>query len=121
MEVVYHVHVVEVGCCSLVCHVNRMLQRNVPYRERLELSIASLHATSVLVVELREAHRHLTTTWTRGGNNHQRTRGFHIVVFAETLVRVDKFHIRWVTFDKIMVINLHSTNTLKSLTERDSA
>ena len=50
MERVNHVDIVQVGCSSLVSDVDRMLQRQVPYREGLKLSITGTNATLVLII-----------------------------------------------------------------------
>ena len=52
MEWVDHIHIVKVGSGSLVGYVYGVLQWQVPHGECLELGIASLHTTLVLVVEL---------------------------------------------------------------------
>ena len=52
VEGVDHVHIVQVCCSSLVGDVYRVLQRQVPHREGLELGITSADTTLVLVVEL---------------------------------------------------------------------
>ena len=59
MEGVYHVHVVKVGGRSLVGEVHRVLEREVPDREGLELRVARADAALVLMVELAQAGGHL--------------------------------------------------------------
>ena len=93
MEWVDHVHIVEVGCRCLVGNVHGVLQREVPHREGLKLRISSRHATLMLLIKLAQAHRHLAATRSGSCDDDQRTRGRHIIVFAESLVRVDEFHI----------------------------
>ena len=60
VEVVNHIHVVEVGRSGLVSHVDGVLQGDIPDGEGLELGIARLHAAPVLVVELTETDCHLS-------------------------------------------------------------
>ena len=50
MERVNHVHIVKVGGGCLVCDVHGMLQRKVPYGERLKLSITCLYTMLMLIV-----------------------------------------------------------------------
>ena len=52
MEGIDHVHIVEVGCSSLIGDVHRMLKRQVPDRECLKLGITCTDATFVLIIEL---------------------------------------------------------------------
>ena len=106
MERVDHVHIVQVGSSRLVCHVDRMFQRKIPYREGLELGITRLHTLLVFLIELAQANSHLTATRTRSRNNYQRTSGFYIVVLSETFIRVNQSYIVWITFDGIMTIDL---------------
>ncbi len=60
MERVYHVHIVEVGGRRLVCDIDRMLEGETPHRESLEFGISGLNSATILVIQLREAHRHLS-------------------------------------------------------------
>ena len=110
MEMVDHVHIVQVGSCSLVSH--GMLQWNVPDGERLELGVAGLDATAVLVVELRQAHRHLSASWAGCRNHHERTCGLHVVVLAESFFRVDKLYVGGIALDEIVVIHLYLAEPL---------
>ena len=52
MEGVDHIHVIEIRGSRLVCHVQRVFEREVPYGERLELRIPRLATMLLLVVEL---------------------------------------------------------------------
>ena len=71
VERVDHVHIVKVGCGSLVSDIDGVFQRQVPHGERLELSIAGTDAALVLVVELTEADGHLAAAGTRSRNDDQ--------------------------------------------------
>ena len=113
MERVDHVHIIEVGSSSLICYVDRMLQREIPDRESLELGISGLDSSFVLMVELAEAYRHLTASRTRRGNHHQRPCGLNIVVLSESFVRIDESHIVRISINGIMIIYLDS-QTLKT-------
>ena len=52
MEGVDHIHIIEVRRSRFVCHVQRVFERQVPYRESLELCVSCLAAVLLLVVEL---------------------------------------------------------------------
>ena len=86
MEWVNHVHIIEVGSCSLIGDVYRMFQREIPYRESLKLGVTRTHPTLVLVIKLTQADSHLAATRTRSSNDDQRTLGLHIIILAESLV-----------------------------------
>ena len=116
MERVNHVHIVQVGCGSLVGDVDGVLERHIPYGEGLELSVAGLDAALVLLIELTEANSHLAAAWARSCNNYQRAGGFHIIVLAEAFVGVDKVDVGGIALNNIMVIYLDA-NPLKPGTE----
>ena len=104
MEGVDHVHVVQVRGGGLVGQVHRMLQRQVPDGEGLELGIARVHAPLVLVVELAQAGGHLAAAGAGGGDHHQAALGFDIVVLAEALVRDDERDVGGVIRDDVVLV-----------------
>ena len=106
MEGVYHVHVIEVGSCSLISDVDRMFQWQIPYWESLKLGITGTHATLVLIIQLAEADCHLATARTWSSHNNQWSLCLHIVVLTESLVRGYQLHIMWITFYQVMTISL---------------
>ena len=116
MERVDHVHIVQIGCGSLVGDVHRMLQGQVPYREGLELGVTSTDATLVFIVELRETSSHLTASRTRSRYNHQWTRSLHVVVLAKALVAGDELHIVGIAIDGVVEVRL-DTLALQAMTE----
>ena len=105
MEGVDHVHVIEVGGGGLVGQVDRMVEGEVPDGEGLELGITGLHAPLVLVEKLGEAHGHLAAAGTGGGDHHQGTGGFHIVVFAVSFVADDEGNIIGVSRNGIVAVD----------------
>ena len=117
VEGVNHVHIVEVSSGSLVCDVHRMLQRQVPYRERLELGITGTDAALVFTIELTQAHSHLTAARTRSRDDDQRTGRLHIIILSETLVRSNQFHVVWIAVNEIVEIRLdaHTFQTVAEL------
>ena len=86
MEGVDGIYIVEVGRSSLISDVHRMLKRQVPYGEGLELGIAGNITVCSFVVELRKTYGHLSATRTGGSNHHQRTARLHIFILTKTLV-----------------------------------
>ena len=50
MERVNHIHIVEVGGSCLVGDVDRVLEREIPYWECLELGISGTHPALVLII-----------------------------------------------------------------------
>ena len=117
MERVNHVHIVQVGRSSLIGNVDRVLQRQVPYRESLELSISGTDATFVLVVQLRQADSHLTRARTRSGDDDQLARSLHIIVLAEALIAGDEFHVVGIAIDEIVHIRLDA-HALQAVAEQ---
>ena len=86
VEGIDHVDVVEVGSGRLVGDVHRVIQRNVPDREGLPLRVPRLDPALVVVVQLRQAGRHLART--RAGSRHddEVAAGLHVLVGAVALV-----------------------------------
>ena len=108
MERVDHVHVVQVGRRRLIGEVDRVLERQIPDREGFKLRVARLHAALVLVVELREAGRHLSAARPRRGHDDQRARGFDIIVAAIALVADDQPHVGGIIRDSVLTVDLEA-------------
>ena len=89
MEGVDHVDVVEVGGGGLVGDVDRVVQRQVPDREGLELRVARGDAPLVVVVDLGQAGGHLAAARAGGGDDHQVPPGLDVLVAPVTLRRDD--------------------------------
>lgn len=106
VERIDHIHIVQIRCGGLVGDVDRVLQRKVPDRERLELGIAGGHSLLVLVVELAKAHGHLATTRPRSRHDDERTCGLHVVVLPVPLFGIDQGHIVRVALDRVVVVGL---------------
>ena len=102
MERVDHVHIVQVGGGGLVGQVHRVLERDVPDGEGLELGITGLDAPLVLVVQLGQAGGHLAAAGAGGRDDHQRALGLDVLVAAIALVAHDAGHVVGVAGDLIM-------------------
>ena len=61
VERVDHIYIGEVRSCCLISDIHRVSQRQAPDRECLELRISGFDASSILVIQLGEAGRHLSS------------------------------------------------------------
>ena len=93
MERVDHVEVLEVGRRSLVGDVDRVLERQVPDREGLELRVSGLAASLVFMVDLRERCRELARASARSGNDDQRFRYLDVRVGTVSCFGNDRVHV----------------------------
>jgi len=108
VERVDHVLVVEVRGGGLVSDVHGVVQRDVPYGERLELGVPRGDPPALLVVELRQAHGHLAAARTGGGDDDQGLGGLDEVVPAVTLIAGDQVDIRGIALDRIVPVHLEA-------------
>jgi len=108
VERVDHVLVVEVRGGGLVSDVHGVVQRDVPYGERLELGVPRGDPPALLVVELRQAHGHLAAARTGGGDDDQRLGGLDEVVPAVTLIAGDQVDVRGIALDRIVPVHLEA-------------
>ena len=117
MERVDHVAVAQVGRRRLVGHVDGVAQRQVPDRKRLELRISRLVPELVLVVELRQADRHLPAPRTGGGDDDQRLGRLDELVPPVPLVGDDERDVGRIAGDGIVPVDLQAEG-LRLLLER---
>ena len=108
VEGVDHVDVGQIGCRGLVGEVDRVLERQVPDRERLIFGVARVHAALVLLIELAEAGRHLAGAGAGGRDNDDGAAGFDILVSAVALIGNDEIDIRRIIRDGIVPVDLHA-------------
>ena len=108
MERVNHVHIVQVGGSCFVCKVDRVLERDVPNRERFKLGVASLDTALVFMINLREADGHLSTSRTRSGHHHEFARSFNKFIFAITVIAHHERDVARITGNRIMAIDLET-------------
>ena len=118
VERVDDVDVVQVRGRGLVGEVDRVLQREVPDREGLELRVAGGHAAAELVIDLREAGGELAGTWSRRGDDDEVAGGFHVVIEAEAAVGDHELGIRRVAGDHPVARDLKA-EALQALGEGD--
>ena len=116
MEGVYHVHVVKVGGRGLVCEVHRVLEREVPDREGLELRVARADAALMLMVELAQAGGHLAAAGAGRRDDDERARRLDIFVLSEALIGDYERDIRGIVGDDIVQIH-RDAERLKALLE----
>ena len=88
----------------------------VPHRESLELRVACFDTALVFVVELAEADCHLSAAGAWSRHDHQRARGLHVVVFAETVGGSDEGDIVRVALYQVMEI-VANAQTLHAFAE----
>ena len=105
---VYHINVVKVGSCRLICKVYGMLERYVPYREGFKLCITCRDAAHILMIELRKAGRHFSAAGTRCGNDNERTGGFNVIIFAKALIAHDMGNIHRIALNAVVNVNTHA-------------
>ena len=108
VERVDHVDVVEVGRRGLVGHVHRVIQRQVPDGERLELRVTGGHAADVLVVDLRQAGGQLAGAGPGGGDHDDVAGGFGVFVAAEAVLADDALGVGRVSRDDVVQRHLHA-------------
>ena len=116
MKRVYHVHIVEVGCGSLIGYVDRMFQWQTPHWERFKLGIAGLYAALVFVVQLAETYGHLAAAGAGSRYYNKRSCGLDIIVFAKALFGGYQIHVGRIAVDRVVVVG-GDAETFKALTE----
>ena len=108
MERVDHVHVAQVRRGRLIGQIHRVLERQVPDGERLELGVPRPDAPLVLVIELAEAGGHFPAAGAGGRHHHQRALRLDEVVSAQSLVADDVLHVGGVARDGIVPVAPHA-------------
>ena len=108
MEGVDHVHVVKVGSRGLIGQVDRVLERQVPDREGLELGIAGLHAALMLVIQLAEAGGHLSAAGAGRRDHDKAALGLNVIVLAKAVLRHDQRDVGGVVGNDIVPIGPHA-------------
>ena len=104
MEGVDHIDIVKVCGCSLIGQIDRMLKRDIPDREGLELGIAGIDPMLMLMIELRQAGSHLAAAGARCSYNDQRAGRRNIIVPAEALFADDQRDVGRIALDHIVFI-----------------
>ena len=105
MERVDHVDIIKVCSSSLVCQIDRMLERNVPDRESLEFGIAGSNAAFVFMVYLGKTGCHFSASWSWCGDDYERSGCFDIFIFAISFIAHDQRDIARVSWNTIMEVN----------------
>ena len=110
VERVDHVDVLEVGCRGFIGQVDRVLERQVPYWEGLELGVAGLDAALMLVIELAQACGELARVGAGRGHDHQRPRGLDVGIGAEPARRAYRIHLGGVALDRVEQVRAHAAH-----------
>ena len=106
MEGIYHIHIVQICGSRLVCQIDGMLERKIPYRKCLELRISCLDAAQIFMIELGEAGRHLARAGTGSRHHDERTRGFDIFIATEAVFADYIGYIVRISVDRIVTVYL---------------
>ena len=104
MEGIDDVRIVQVESSSFIGDVHGMIERQIPDREGFVFRIPRLHATLVLVVELRKARCHLARARTRSRYHYERARGFDVFIPAVAFIAYDARDIVRISGDRVMKI-----------------
>ena len=102
MEGIDDVRIVQINGRGLIGDVDRMVQGQVPHRERLELGVAGLHPVLMLVIELRQARGKLARAGTGGGHHNQRASGLDKLVLTVAVLGNDEVDVVRVALDGIV-------------------
>ena len=105
---VNHVNVFKVSGSGLISEVDRMLEREVPNWEAFVFGVASTDSTFVVVIELRETGRHLSTSWTWSGHNDDWSSGFDVFVSSKAFFGNDERDVAWISSDLVVFVDFDS-------------
>ncbi len=108
VERVYHIEIAQIGSGRLIRQIHRVLERKIPYRERLELRISRFDTALIIVIQLREAHRHLPAAGPGGRYHDKRSLRFNIIILTESFVTDNSLDIGRVSVYDVMLVVLHA-------------
>ena len=105
MEGVDHVDVLQIGSRRFIRDVDRMLQRQIPDRERLELRVPRLHAALVVVVQLRQAGGQFAAAAAGAVDDDQRFGDFDVRIGAVALFTDDGIDVGRIALREGMLVD----------------
>ena len=108
MEGVDHVDVIQIHGGRFVGQVHGMVQGQIPDGEGLELCIACLNATLMLMIELAHTGGQFAGTGAGCGDNNQLTAGLNVIVSAITVIADDAGNVVGVALDGIVMVHLQA-------------
>ena len=108
MERIQTVDILQIGCRRLIGDIQRMLQRNVPYREGLKLGVAGLDATLVLMVQLAQTGSKLAAAGAGSRHDDDRTGRLNIGIGTIALVTNDQVNICRISGSRVVGIGADS-------------
>ncbi len=108
VERVDHIQVVQVGGRRFVGDVQRVVERDIPHRERLKLGIARADTVLVIVINVGKAGCHFAAAGTGRGDDDQGTRRLNVLVFAVALIADDGGDVVRVAGDGVMTVDLET-------------
>ena len=106
MERVDHVDIGKVDGRCFIGQVDRMIERQVPDREGLELGITGFESSFIVVVHLGKAGCHLAGSGTRSSDDDDLSACFQIFVLAETVVGKNVIDVIRIVLDCIVISDL---------------
>ena len=108
MKWIDHIYIIQISCSSLISKVHRMLQRNIPDRESLKLSVSCADSSFILVVKLGKAGCHFSASRSGCSNNNERAGGFNIVILSVSFITYDQRGVAWISWNIVKNINSDS-------------
>src|SRR5690554_5380031 len=106
LEVVDLIHIADIGCCRLVGHIHRVIDRKVPNRKGLEFSISTLETVPIIVIQLTETGGKFSTPWSRRGNNNHGMLSLYVGVRSISFITDIRIDVGWIPIGRLMRIDL---------------
>ena len=106
MPRVNHIDIVEIGSRRFICHINRVIERNIPNRESLKLCVARFDTSLVFMIKLGKTSRHFAASGAGRGNNHQLFGGFNVIILAVSLVADNFCNVGGIALNRVVVIDI---------------
>ena len=103
-----HIDVLEIGGRRLVSEIDRMLERQVPDRERFKFCVAGLNAPLMLMIKLRKTGCHFSAARTGSGYDDKLARRFDKFIFAVSLIADNQIHVSGIARDRIVQIGMNA-------------
>ena len=104
MERVDHIDVLQICSRRFIRHIYRVLERDVPDRERFEFSVTDFASPLVFMIQLRKTGSQLAAAAPRSRYDHQRPLHFDIRIGAVAFVAYDGVDVSGISFGEPMLI-----------------
>jgi len=103
------VDIVQVCGCRFIGKVNRMVQRQIPYREGFKFRVSRVYVSFMLMKNLGQAGRHFSAARPRCRNNHQGFSCFNIRIWSVALFTYHMIHVHRIAVYRFMDIYLFAS------------